>query len=58
MENTDYSSFKLLGPETVGIRLSRDVWELKGRLLLCWCFPERCHGEILAEMANNTGGKL
>lgn len=46
---------RYLTEHPVGIRLSRDVRELKGRLLICWCFPERCHGEILAEMANKIG---
>ena len=54
----DCDSFaRYLTEHPVGIDLTRHVWELKGRLLLCWCFPERCHGEILAEMANNTGGR-
>jgi hypothetical protein len=26
---------------------------LRGKVLLCWCFPERCHGETLAEKAND-----
>lgn len=25
---------------------------LKGKVLVCWCHPERCHGDHLAEMAN------
>lgn len=25
---------------------------LKGKLLVCWCSPERCHGDHLAELAN------
>jgi hypothetical protein len=25
---------------------------LKGRVLACWCYPERCHGDYLAEWAN------
>jgi len=26
--------------------------ELKGKVLGCWCKPERCHGDILAEIAD------
>lgn len=26
--------------------------ELRGKRLGCWCSPLRCHGEILAEIAN------
>jgi len=26
--------------------------ELKGKVLGCWCAPQRCHGDILAELAN------
>jgi hypothetical protein len=26
--------------------------ELKGKLLGCWCPPEPCHGDVLAEIAN------
>lgn len=27
--------------------------ELKGKVLGCWCSPQACHGDILAEIANN-----
>lgn len=26
--------------------------ELKGKVLGCWCAPQRCHGDILAKLAN------
>jgi hypothetical protein len=26
--------------------------ELRGKDLVCWCVPERCHAEILLELAN------
>ena len=26
--------------------------ELKGKVPGCWCAPQTCHGDILAEMAN------
>lgn len=27
---------------------------LKGKVLGCWCAPARCHGDVLAELANRT----
>jgi FMN phosphatase YigB (HAD superfamily) len=27
---------------------------LRGRVLGCWCYPERCHGDVLAEAANTS----
>ncbi|MDX0831238.1 DUF4326 domain-containing protein [Sinorhizobium medicae] len=30
------------------------VPSLKGKLLLCWCHPRRCHGDTLAMMANGV----
>lgn len=32
--------------------LLRDVKTLKGKRLGCWCSPDACHGDILAELAN------
>jgi hypothetical protein len=26
--------------------------ELKGKDLVCWCAPERCHAEVLIDLAN------
>lgn len=26
--------------------------ELQGQRLGCWCAPKRCHGDVLAELAN------
>jgi hypothetical protein len=34
--------------------LLEQLSELKGKVLGCWCAPRRCHGEILAELANRT----
>jgi hypothetical protein len=28
--------------------------ELKGKTLGCWCKPNACHGDILAELADRT----
>jgi hypothetical protein len=29
--------------------------ELRGKELVCWCAPERCHAEVLIELANAEG---
>jgi hypothetical protein len=34
--------------------LLKKVKLLKGKVLVCWCFPEACHGDHLAELANDT----
>ena len=30
----------------------KDLGELKGKILGCWCRPNKCHGDILVELAN------
>jgi hypothetical protein len=35
--------------------LLTEIHSLKGKVLACWCYPERCHGDYLAELANGTG---
>jgi DNA modification methylase len=30
--------------------------ELRGKVLGCWCHPQRCHAHHLAALANGTGG--
>jgi hypothetical protein len=32
--------------------LMKDLHELKGKILGCWCKPEACHGDILAKYAD------
>ena len=29
--------------------------ELQGKILACWCFPQRCHGEVLLEAIDRLG---
>lgn len=29
--------------------------ELRGKDLACWCVPQRCHAEVLLELANGDG---
>ena len=33
-------------------RLLASLHELRGKRLGCWCAPLRCHGEVLAELAD------
>lgn len=33
--------------------LLKDLTELKGKVLGCWCSPSACHGDVLVDMANN-----
>ena len=30
--------------------LLNDLDELKGKTLACWCHPQACHGDVLAEL--------
>lgn len=32
--------------------LLKDLHELKGKVLACWCAPLSCHGDVLSELAN------
>ena len=29
--------------------------ELRGKNLVCWCAPERCHADVLLEFSNRSG---
>jgi len=31
--------------------------ELRGKRLGCWCAPKACHGDVLAEIANQETGR-
>lgn len=33
--------------------LVKAIPELQGKILGCWCKPHACHGDFLAEIANN-----
>ena len=37
--------------------LLKDLHELKGKKLGCWCKPGPCHGDVLAELADNLAEK-
>ena len=36
-------------------RLLADLLELRGKDVLCWCAPERCHGEVLLALRTDDG---
>ena len=41
-----------------GQYLLKDLHELKGKTLGCWCNPKQsCHGDILVELVNNLNRK-
>jgi hypothetical protein len=35
------------------IKLYNAIPELRGKILVCWCAPLSCHGDILAKLAND-----
>ena len=38
--------------EGEGKYLLKDLHQLKGKTLGCWCKPLACHGDVLAELAD------
>ena len=36
-------------------QLLKDLHELKGKTLGCFCKPKRCHGDVLVELVNGLG---
>jgi hypothetical protein len=42
-----YKEWILKKPE-----LLKDLPELKGKTLGCWCKPKSCHGDVLSELAD------
>jgi hypothetical protein len=45
-----YRDYLLAKPEL----LSR-IEELRGKLLVCWCYPKSCHGNVLVELLEKGG---
>jgi FtsZ-binding cell division protein ZapB len=31
---------------------TNDIESLRGKILFCWCHPEKCHGDVLVEVLN------
>lgn len=46
-----YRAWLLSNPE-----LMKKLPELRGKILGCWCAPQRCHGDVLAELSNTSNG--
>lgn len=42
-----YRDYLLAKPD-----LLSHIEELRGKLLVCWCYPEPCHGNVLIELLN------
>jgi len=38
-------------PEQADLR-ARAVRELKGKRIACWCSPQACHGDVIAQYLN------
>jgi Domain of unknown function (DUF4326) len=47
-----YERFLCDTPEGAVLRLH--LGELQGRDLVCWCAPQRCHGDVLVAQANGS----
>lgn len=43
---------KLFKKYLLDSHLIDDIHELKGKDLGCWCYPMKCHGDILLKLAN------
>lgn len=43
-------ALQLYKTHIVSSGLIKDIDELKGKVLGCWCAPEKCHGDILLEI--------
>ena len=41
-----------------GQHLLKDLHELRGKTLACWCKPKSCHGDILVDLVNKETEKL
>jgi hypothetical protein len=46
-----YREYILNNPE-----LLKDLVELKGKRLGCWCSPQLCHGDVLVELIDKLHG--
>ena len=34
--------------------LMKNLYRLKGKRIACWCTPEPCHADVLAELADRS----
>ena len=47
-------SFEVYFGRKVKLNASVDAGNLAGKVLGCWCYPERCHGNHLVELTEGT----
>ena len=47
-------AYRLWITQGEGVELLKDLHELKGKNLVCFCKPKSCHGDVLKELAENT----
>ena len=40
-----------------GKHLMKDLHELKGKTLGCWCSPKACHGDVLLKLIEKENGE-
>lgn len=50
LEGTDFQTFDQGRCHAI----LNTVYMLKGKRLVCYCWPQRCHGDILAKLADVT----
>ena len=50
--NTVCNSYELFFQLKLSLHIRKD--ELKGKVLGCWCYPNRCHGDFLAKEVNRV----
>lgn len=43
-----------MSEEISGVVLGIGAGELNGKVLVCHCYPQRCHGDCLASAANDA----
>jgi hypothetical protein len=43
-----YEDYILNSPDLIN-----DLKELKGKILGCWCHPQKCHGDVLKKLCEN-----
>ena len=49
---SEYKKWLLTQPQLIA-----QLPTLRGKILSCWCAPLACHGQVLAELAEELGGR-
>lgn len=45
----------IMSDDRVAVALRANLHKLQGQVLGCWCAPLPCHGDVLAELADEDG---